>query len=190
MWLALWNFLFVAAGALIAFLDGRLTHDQMGPRAIPWINHGGNWADLIIMTIVCGLISPYTANVPLTSQKTIIIVSVLVTAIAHAFWAMMQTIPGTVVDPNIPLRLPLSGWWHTLYMIWILTLILTFFLECPGAPRFWVCASLTLFIIPAIMQPGWYVYKISEGTGRVGLASWLISAMMFILIWAVGFTRP
>jgi len=190
MFLALCNFVAVLISALLAFFTKRLTHQQMGEYAIPWVNHWGNWCDLTIMTIICLLIWPYLRQVPLSSLNGIFVISLTITVACHILWAWLQTIPGTIVDPTVTLRLPLTGLLHVLYMTLLLTCILAFFLKCPGAPRFWVCASLTAFIIPGIMQPGWYVYKISEGVGRVGLASWLISAAMFILIWAVGFTRP
>lgn len=191
LWLVV-NFGLVLVGAVIASSEDRFNRWQMGGHAIPWTAHGGSWADLIIVSLIMGLAMPYWRQWQQEAILTYGIISLVIGLICHIAWSVMQPIPGHIVDPRLSsyLKLPVSGWYHFAYMTFTLAVILLFYLATPHAPRLAVSILLTIFVVPAILQPGWYVSKVVTGTGRVDAAGWITTVVMWALIWGLGYTRP
>lgn len=191
MTLALLNLVLCALGYAIAYRENRLTHGQLGPDSIPYINHGGMWADAMLITIVAYLAWPYAKSWSTNEVVICLSASLAISMIAHVAWASMQTIPGHIIEPSGSDlgKLPIGGWYHMFYMTVSLALVLLFYLCSPGAPRLAVSILLSILVIPAVMQPGWYSAKIVDGIGRVDAAGWTISICMWATIWLVGYHR-
>lgn len=191
MELALCNIALCAIGCAIAYREGRLTHEQLGPDSIPYINHGGMWADWILVTAVAYLAWPYAKDWSTNQIVLCLSASLAVSIIAHLAWASMQTIPGHIIEPSGSDlgKLPIGGWYHLFYMTVSLALVLLFYLCSPGAPLLTVSVLLTIFVVPAVLQPGWYSAKVDAGVGKIDAAGWSISITMWATIWLVGYYR-
>jgi len=192
MFYALLNVLLVMIGAMIAFVEERFSHDQMGVKALPWINHGASWADLILISIIVALVMPYHEQ---WQASSIILYGSICGAIAvafHVLWALTMPVPSYIVEPSASgfARLPVGGYYHLFYMWAVLTIIVLFYFATPGVPRLWVSILLTIYLPLAVMQPGYYIYKITEGAGRVDLPARIISIALWAFIWGVGYQRP
>ena len=192
MLLAVVNLFLVLVSAVIANGEGRLNHAQLGEKSLPWLNHGGMYADLICITALCYFASPYVRVWTGYQIALYAAIGIFISGVAHIFYYYAQPIPGHIIDPRFTglARLPWGGWYHALYFAWALTTILLFFLATPGAPRLGACIAMTLFVPLAIWQPGWYNAKIFAGTGVIDAAGWIQAIVIWFIIWGVGYTRP
>lgn len=195
-WYVMLNVALVGVGAVIAFFEHRLTKDQMGivmPN-MPWTCHGGMWTDLFLVSILMGIMLPYWHH---WSSKWIVIclaISLVVTIACHILWATMQPIPGHIVDSSGKGlgKLPVGGWYHVVYMTFSLAVILLFYLATPnpaGSHLLIVSLLLTIFVFPAIMQPGIYVQEIISGEGKVDVAGWVTSIVIWATVWITYYCR-
>jgi len=192
MLLAVVNVFLVLLSAVIANGEGGLSHAQLGVKSLPWLNHGGTYADLICITALCYFASPYVRAWTGYQIAFYAAIGIFISGLAHVEYYYMQPIPGHIIDPRYAglARLPLGGWYHSLYFAWTLTIILLFFLATPGAPRLGACIAMTLFVPLAIWQPGWYNAKIVTGTGIIDVAGWIQAVVIWFIIWGVGYTQP
>lgn len=195
MFLAMENVFIVLVGGFIAYEEGRFNHTQLGPRSLPWLNHGGMYADLICITALCYFASPYlteSTSHPIVWYAVSAVCAFIISCLVHVAYYYIQPIPGHIIDPRYYgwARLGWGGWYHVFYFWWALTIILLFFLASPGAPRLGACIALTLFVPLAIWQPGWYNAKVVNGAGVIDAAGWIQAIVIWFLIWGVGYTRP
>ncbi|MDD2807549.1 MAG: hypothetical protein PHW95_03465 [Patescibacteria group bacterium] len=186
------NFIAIAIGMWIAIAEKRFDHAGLGGRSMPWLNHGGNYADLFLITMICRFAQPYVGQ---WSTKTIVLcatIGVGVSALAHMVYATTMPIPGHIIDPRYKglKRITWGGWYHAAYFAWTVTIILLFFLSSPGAPRLYACLALTAFVPLAIIQPGWEIHRVLEGHGRIDRLGWIQAITAWALIWSVGYTQP
>lgn len=189
--LALLNLVFCTAALLIAYGEGRLTHRQLGNFSIPYVWHGGVWADWTIITAVCYIAGRYANYWNGHDIMVCIAVSAVLSAAMHLAYCHMQPILGHIVDPRFKglASLTIGGWLHAVYFIWIFSIILLFYLYTPGAPRLAMSLALTAFVPLAVMQPGWYTAKIVYDTGRLDAAGWVQTIMIWGVVWIVGYGR-
>lgn len=192
MQLAPCNFMFVIIGMWIAIFESRFDHTVLGRRSIPWTNHWGNYADLILITAICIFAQPYADH---WSIKAIVIcatIGIAVSVAAHVVYVKTMPIPGHIIDPRHYglSKLTWGGWYHAFYFAWALTIIILFFLYCPGAPRLKACIALTMFVPLAIIQPGWEIHRVLEGEGKIDWLGWVQALAAWALIWGIGYNCP
>ncbi len=185
------NVLAVLIGSLIAVSGERFNHAQMGPNALPWFNHGGTWADLVIISIVMALVAPCYKQ---WRKRSIISYGILCGIISFAFhwyWALTMPVPSHIVEPAASglAKLTAGGWYHLVYMWVVLTIIVLFYFATSGVSRFRASLLLTIYTPIAVMLPGWPVYEITEGAGRVDLPGVIITFGLWAFIWGVGNRR-
>lgn len=198
-WLALViNTIAVLISAVIAFSEKRLTTKQMGLRSIPWVKHGGTWADLFIMGPILGFIMPYGKQMadhdPMILGSALI--AIAITIICHTVWALTQDIPGHITNQKnketqklIMENYSLGEAYHILYMSTVLWMIIDFFWinfqEHSNSFRI-VSVLLSVFIIPAVIQPGLFCnrFKKSELEKKKNTKNTILTAVwiwIFIL---------
>lgn len=189
---AILNVILVTIGGAIAFAEGRFNHIQMGAQALPWFNHGGNYADLIAISFVCVVAGKYVSDWSERQVVNAVLVSVVLSMAIHVAYYFIQPIPGHIIDSRYEdlARIPWGGWYHAMYTAWAFSIVLLFFFASPGADRFWVCLVLSVVFVPlAIWQPGWYNAKIVDGKGVIDMLGWIQAIAAWALIWLVGYWR-
>ncbi len=183
MLFALLNLALCAIGYAIAYREERWSHGQMGPRSLPYLKHGGMWADWFLLTPIAYIVQDSILQSWTPEKLTISFVSAtVVSIIAHIFWAWLQPIPGHIVDPRQH-RLPVGGYYHMAYTAIALGLILQFYLFTPEADKLAVSILLTVWVVPSTIQPGWYVAKVTTGKGKIDGTSWTASTILWVVIW-------
>lgn len=183
------NFILVGLGAVIANTDGRLTFEQMGPKSLPWIAHGGVWADLLILTPVIGLAMAKAGTWPAKGVIINLIVCIVVTILCHVMWAKAQPLPGHIVEPiNGGQVVMMGGYYHAVYMAVVMWIIVNYFTLTPSI-NLWVPVLMTIFVIPSTLQPGWMVNKILHGRGSIDAVGWIVSAVIWCAIWGTTIVR-
>lgn len=192
--LALCNLALCAIALVIAYCEKKMTHEQMGLESIPYLWHGGIWADWLIITAVCYLASPYIGRWTGHDILVCMTVSVLLSAVIHMAYCYLQPIPGHIVNPHNGsglARLLAGGWFHALYFVLVLSIILLFYLYTPGVPRLGMSILLTLFVPLAVWQPGWHIAKVMSvtSTGRIDAAGWAKAIAIWGIVWIVGYDR-
>jgi hypothetical protein len=190
--LALFNLTLCALAYGIAYREDRMTRGQIGPSSIPYIYHGGVWADWTIVTAVCYLASPYLGCWSGEQVRNCMIASAVLSTIMHVTYCYVCPINGHLVDPRYRIRLARltwGGWLHALYFVYVLSVILLFYLYTPGAPRLWASVLLTAFVPLAVWQPGWYAAKIIHRQGRIDTAGWIQAVIILAILWLGGYCR-
>lgn len=190
--LALVNVFLVFISAVIARIEGRFDHYDMGPKSLPWVAHGGNWADLVLITILCYIANPHTRTWTPGQMAIAVVVGIIVSIGMHVAYYFMQPIPGHIIDTHYKglARFGLGGLYHCFYTVWAFAIIFLFFVFTPGAPRLGACIVMTLFVPLAIWEPGWYNAKMINGKGIIDAAGWIQAIIIWAIIWGVGYTRP
>jgi len=184
------NVLAVLIGSLIALFEGRFDHAQMGPKALPWLNHGGTWADLVLVSIIMALVMSYWSQWKSEDIVKYGIICGLISVAFHLMWAKTMPIASHIVEPKV-FSQPVGFYYHLLYTWVVLTpIVLFYFATPPGASKFWVSLLLTIYLPVAVMQPGWYVNKVVHGQGKIDLMAWAVTGVVLVLIWGVGYRRP
>lgn len=192
MTLALLNLALVIIGYAIAYREGRWNHEQLGNKSIPYLNHGGMWADLIILTIVAGYIDPYKYVWTQDQILTCLSISLAISIIAHIIWSKHQTIPGHIIEPSKKglLKMPWGGWYHLVYMTIALATVLLFYIYTPEAPKHHVSVWLSAFVIPTTIFVGGYIWKKSHPMRHYNPRGDIIIIIIFwAIIWLVGYTE-
>jgi hypothetical protein len=141
-------------------MEGTLTNKNV---KIGFLNHGGMWGDLIILSTVNGLAFPYFL------KSWILILSALLTALvvtilAHVQWAKWLRIEGTTghMFPTHKtgewyLDMSKAGWMHVFVMAALFAAMLMYSLSpLPVKAVVAVSFLLTAHGFLATMQPGWY----------------------------------
>jgi hypothetical protein len=156
-----------------------------------FLNHGGMWGDLIIMSVATGLAFPYLLRSRGLALSSLVI-AVLATIIAHVHWAASMRHDGTTghmfhtcVSGTWYLDLSRAGWMHVIVMATLLTVALMYAVS-PVPVKVVVAVSvlLTAHVCLAMMQPGWYC------TGK--LWTWLNFAPPLFatgLIWGIAILK-
>lgn len=128
-----------------------------------FLNHGGMWGDLIIMSVATGLAFPYLLRSRGLALSSLVI-AVLATIIAHVHWAASMRHDGTTghifhISQSGTWYLDLSraGWMHVLVMATLLTVALMYAVS-PLPVKIVVAVSLlfTAHVFLAMVQPGLY----------------------------------
>jgi hypothetical protein len=192
--LALCNLALCAIALVIAYGEGRMTHGQLGPFSIPYIWHGGIWADWTVITAVCYIAGQYANRWTSHDILVCVTVSAVLSAIMHVAYCYVCPIAGHLVDPRLGTglaRLTWGGWYHALYFVGVLSVILLFYLYTPDAPRLAMSLALTAFVPLAVWQPGWYTAKVMSltNTGHIDAAGWVQAIAIWAVVWIVGYGR-
>lgn len=179
------NAILVLFEGIIAMHEGYMSHTQMGEKSLPWLNHGGSWADLIIISIVIAMIIPYRLR---WKRRDIIlcgILSAIITIACHVWWAISMPISSHIINISGQWfsKLTIGGYYHLVYMWIVLAIIILYYFATPSAPKKAVSIWLGIYVVPAIIQPSYYIYEI---TGVDNLLTWPTAVIVWILIILVG----
>lgn len=140
--------------------DGTFVNEKKAQWKVdmPFVAHGGMWADLIIVPVICGLIWNYM-QAPLQTAVACIAGALTATIVMHAAWGADKRTTGHMW-PNHRNRcwwldLSTAGWMHVLYM-WVVLSLLFMYAVSPPAPASitWaVGILLTIFTPLAVILP-------------------------------------
>jgi hypothetical protein len=178
----------VIISGVASFIEGTLTNKKV---TMGFLNHGGMWGDLIIMSVVTGLAFPYFVRSRILVLSSLFI-ALVVTIIAHVQWAKSFRHDG-ITGHMFPtyetgiwyLDISGAGWMHVLLMAMLLMVILMYAVSpLPVNVLVAVSLLLTAHVFLATVQPGWYC------TGE--LWTWRnFGAPLFvtILIWSIAILK-
>jgi hypothetical protein len=150
----------VIISGVASFLEGTLTSRRV---TIGFLNHGGMWGDLIIMSVVTGLVFPYLVKSRIYALSALF-VALTVTLVAHILWAKWMRsdgITGHMFPTNETgkwyLDMSGAGWMHVLVMSMLLTAVLMYAVS-PLPKKVIITASLllTMHVFLGMAQPSWY----------------------------------
>ena len=161
-----------------------------------FINHGGMWGDLIIMSVVTGLVFPNLISNQICMFSALF-VALAVAIIAHVFWAkgmQSEAVTGHMFPSHKTgkwyLDMSGAGWMHVLVTTMLLSIIFMYAVSpMSNYVIDTVSLLLTIHVFIATMQPGWFCTgKLwtwrNIGPPLVGTALiWSIAA------WKIQFTR-
>ena len=150
----------VTISGMASFLEGTFTNKKI---TMGFLNHGGMWSDLIILSVVTGLVFPYL----LRNQSCVflsLIIALIITIIAHIQWAKwMQNdaVTGHIFPTHKTgiwyLDISVSGWFHVVVMTVLLGVLLMYVVSpFPQKVVFVVSLLLTVHIFLGMVQPSWY----------------------------------
>lgn len=150
----------VVISGVASFMEGTLTRKNV---TMGFLNHGGMWGDLIIMSVVTGFVFPYLVRSRIYALSALFI-AFTVTVIAHILWAKwMQSdaITGHMFPTHETgkwyLDMSGAGWMHVVVMTALLTVVLIYAVSSvPVNVLFAVSLLLTVHVFLATVQPGWY----------------------------------
>jgi hypothetical protein len=150
----------VVTSGVVSFMEGTLTRKNV---TMGFINHGGMWGDLIIMSVVTGLAFPYFVKSQ-TFCLSSLVIALAVTIIAHVQWAKSFRRDG-VTGHMFPthktgiwyLDISGAGRMHLLVMAMLLMVVLMYVVSpMPRNVLVAVSLLLTLHAFIATVQPGWF----------------------------------
>jgi len=156
-----------------------------------FLNHGGMWGDLIIMSTASGIMFPY-ANKIWTVVLPVTCIAVGVTIVAHMQWAKWSRNDG-VTEHVFPTHetgkwyqdISVAGWMHAIVMTALLSLTLLYAVS--PAPRSVVLAAsllITVQVFLGLVQPGWYCTRKLWTWRHFGLPVFITA-----LIWIVALLK-
>lgn len=128
-----------------------------------FLNHGGMWSDLIILSVATGLAFPYFSKNRLLALA-MLLVALVATVIAHAQWAKSFRAEG-ITGHMFPvhetgkwyLDISKAGWMHVLVMTALLAAIfMSMISPLPEKAVISVSFLFTAHVFLATLQPGWY----------------------------------
>jgi len=153
----------VIATMIYVVLEAWTSWEEGGSKTqLPFWRHSGNWADLLLLSVVIGLIWNHCRQYLTASPKALLVIipiSLIAAITAHWFWFCSQNITSWVwLDPTKGfLRgMSVSGRLHVLLMTIDLALLITYVLSLSGVPNntVWAVAILlTVFCPLAILGP-------------------------------------
>jgi hypothetical protein len=147
----------IVSGA-VSLAEGTATNRRV---TMGFINHGGMWGDLIIMSMVTGIVFPHLVRSYFLSA---VFVALALTVIAHAQWAKGMRNDATTghMFPTHKtgkwyVDISAAGWTHVFVMTMLLTVTLMYAVS-PAPTNIVVAISLllTVHVFLGTVQPGWY----------------------------------
>ena len=149
----------VISGA-VSFLEGTANSKRV---TVGFLNHGGMWGDLIVMSVVTGLVFPHLVRSRIYALSALFI-ALAITVVAHCLWAKWMRndgITGHIFPMHATgkwyLDMSGAGWMHMLVMAMLLTVMLMY--SVSSLPKNLVIAAslfLTIHLFLGMVQPGWY----------------------------------
>lgn len=174
----------VMISGVVSILDGTFTNQRV---TMGFLNHGGMWGDLLIMSVAVGFVAP-----GIKTSRTCFLASLLsalaITVFAHAQWARLflkDGVTGHMFPTHMTgvwyLDMSGPGWMHVAVMAGLLTSMIMY-ASSPVTPQVVLIVSIlvTVHVCLATLQPGWYC------TGT--LWSWRHFGPLFVfvsLIWSI-----
>ena len=149
----------VISGAA-SFVDGTFTSRRV---TMGFLDHGGMWGNLIIMSVAAGVTVPYLVRSRIIALSSLAI-ALLVTIIAHVHWAASMRHDGSTghmfhihQTGTWYLDLSTAGWMHVLVMTMLLTLALMYAVS-PVPVKIVLAMSLllTAHVFLGMVEPAWY----------------------------------
>lgn len=151
----------VVISGVVSFLEGIATNKRV---TIGFLNHGGMWGDLIIMSAVTGLVFPYLVKNRIYALSTLFI-ALTITLVAHVLWAKWMRSDG-ITGHMFPthetgkwyLDMSGAGWMHVLVMAMLLAVMLMYAVSpLPKDVVIAVSLLVSLHVFLGTTQPSWYV---------------------------------
>jgi hypothetical protein len=150
----------VIISGVVSFIEGNFTSKNV---TMGFVNHGGMWGDLIIMSVVTGLVFPYLIKNQIYTLSALF-VALTVAIIAHILWAkgmQSEAVTGHMFPTHKTgkwyLDMSGAGWMHVLVMAMLLAVFFIYAIS-PLPKNVVITASLllTIHVFIAAVQPGWY----------------------------------
>jgi hypothetical protein len=174
----------VVVSGVISFMEGNFTSKNV---TMGFVNHGGMWGDLIIMSVVTGLVFPYLIKNQICMFSALFL-ALTVAIIAHIFWAkgmQSEAVTGHMFPSHKTGKWYLdicgAGWMHVLVTTMLLAVI--FIYAISPLPKNVIIATsllLTIHVVIASVQPGWYC------TGELWtLKNFVPPLVVAALIWSI-----
>lgn len=137
---------------------------KFGPITMGFINHGGMWGDLLLMSVVVGMVTPYVWDEHRTLRLILALLALGITILAHVLWAQYFRTAGITghmwpdhIFRSWWLDMSTSGYLHVAIMTWFLTTIFLYIAyPVSSATVWWVSGLLTVHVFLGTVQPGWY----------------------------------
>ena len=165
---------------------------------LPFLKHGGNWGDLLLLSFVNGLIAnhafKYLYSTPQTAM-VIVIASCIASLVMHWIWFKTQNITSWMwVNPE-------NGWFGGLstaggmhlVLMWFEIMVLTSYALATPMPEstiYSVAWLLTIFFPLAILGPCWVInHKVIDLQGGVALIATLILTWDISLVKVICLSR-
>src|SRR3989338_5270614 len=119
----------VAISGLLSFTEGTFSGGNV---TMGFVQHGGMWGDLLILSVVNGFVFPHLTH-NFFAVASALAVSTAVTIAAHAWWAKLAKSSGAT-NHIFPYRqygvwyyeISMSGWFHIFTMTLLLTVLLLY----------------------------------------------------------------
>ncbi|MCX6927749.1 MAG: hypothetical protein NT154_31740 [Verrucomicrobia bacterium] len=150
----------VVVSAIASLMEGTFTSKKV---TMGFVNHGGMWSDLAIMSMVAGLCFPHFLRNKYLGVLSLC-VACITTVIAHVKWAEGFKADG-ITGHMFPTHhtgvwyrdMSLAGWSHVGVMVLLLAGVIMY-AASPTPPGVVVIVSLllTVHIFIGCVQPGWY----------------------------------
>lgn len=179
---------FVVAEYVVSHIEGG------NNTRLPFLKHGGNWGDMLLLSFVNGLIAihafKYLCSAGWTAP-TIVIASFIASLVMHCIWFHTQEISSWMwLDPD-----PEKGWlkglstagqMHAIFMTFEIMLLVAYALAT-GVPSstVWTVAWLLTFFFPlAILGPCWAInHKVIDLQGGMALI------VTWVLTWGISLAK-
>jgi hypothetical protein len=183
----------VIVSGIISSIEGTLTAKRV---TMGFLNHGGMWGDFLIMSTVAGLVTPHLAK----QERVIVLAFVAAFVIAiflHASWAKAMADEGVSghMFPNHKtgkwyLDISGAGWAHVLVMTGLLAMVFLYAASpVPTGVIIIVSLLLTIHILIAAVQPGWYCTGVLWRWRNFGPPLVAAAAIWFVAILKIEFTK-
>jgi hypothetical protein len=151
--------LVVLSGA-VSFAEGTFTNKKV---TMGFMNHGGMWGDLILLSCVAGLVFPFFVKSRLLIMASLFLALAL-TIVAHVQWGHWARTDGVTEHMfrgektgNWRSEMTAAGWMHVVVMTFLLATCSMYVLSStPGKVVILVSFLLTIHVFVATVQPGWY----------------------------------
>src|ERR1035441_3749016 len=152
--------LLVAASGVVSLLEGTFTSKRV---TMGFINHGGMWGDLIILSVMTGLVYPYFVRNRLVILSALFL-ALAVTILAHiqwANWSRNDGLTGHMFRSHETgiwyAEMSLAGWMHVIVMTVLLSVAFIYAVSStPLNIVLTVSLLLTVHVFLGTVQPGWY----------------------------------
>jgi len=183
----------VVMSGVVSSIERTLTSRRV---TMGFLNHAGMWGDLIIMSIVAGLVLPYIVvnRVCIFSSLSIGIMATLIAHFLWAKWNRADNITGHMFPSHDTgrwyLDISAAGWMHFIVMAWLLSLMLMY-VTSPMPTRGIVTVSIlvTTHVVLATVQPGWYCTGRLWTWGNLGPPLFVAVLVWGVAIWKIQFGK-
>lgn len=176
---------FVIAQGLVSLAEGTFTNRRV---TMGFVNHGGMWGDLFLLSVVNGLLWPHFINLYIIIPG--VIASYIITVFIHWQWEesfrwagiTCHMFPGCIGYVNSTrTRVSRAGALHVIYMTLQITLLIMYIISpIPEATVLLASMLLTAHVFLGTVQPGWYCTR--ELWTRMNMVPPVICT---VLIWLV-----